>query len=181
MLRKNALIATALAALAVATPALAALKVYSYDPADAATKGYVDNGLTFAFDKNLVGFRVREVFATQAKASALVDPADEKELGAPLARLLPSGAIEHALYRVRDEEQGLAMVKALCPGSSHGWLVFGTFRAREGLTVDALGDDPATGKARLCATLKFIFHGEWIMPRGDPTIPTPPPYPPNPF
>ena len=183
MLRKYALIAMALAALVASTPAAAAsLKVYSYDPADAATKARVDNGLTFAFDKNLVGFRVKEVFATQAKASALVDPADEKELGAPLARLLPAGAPEHALYRVRNEEEGLAMVKALCPGSSRGWLVFGTLRARQGLTVHALGDDPANaGKARLCATMNFIFHGEWVMPRSNPTVPAAQPVPPNSF
>jgi hypothetical protein len=67
------------------------------------------------------------------------------------------------------------MVHAFCPGSTKGWLVFGPLRPRQDVTVHALGDDPATGKARLCASLNFTFRGEWALPKGDPRMPDMPP------
>lgn len=158
------LILTALGLAALAGPALAGEKMYSYTPADDATRARTDEGLTFVFDKNLVSERMKIILATQAHAEADVTPADERELGVRLDKILPEGAHERQLYAVEDKAQGLAMVKAFCPGSSKGWLVFSVLRPREGAVVDALGDDPTTGKARYCTTLRFDFRGEWKLP-----------------
>ena len=164
MMRAAALIA--FCALAFATPVAAKEKIYSYDPADAATKARVDNGLTFIFNKGLLGFDVTAVLATQAHAEADLRPAGEKELKIRLEDVLPKGSTERQLYAVEDKAQGLAMVRAFCPGSSHGWLVFSALRPRTGAVVHALGDDPVSGKARLCATMNFNFRGEWALPTG---------------
>ena len=68
--------------LAAASQAHAAQKIYSYVPADAATRQRIDSGLTFVFDKGLVGMRVKEILATEAKARAALVPVGDKELGA---------------------------------------------------------------------------------------------------
>jgi hypothetical protein len=151
-------------ALLAAGQAQAAQKIYSYVPADAATRARIDSGLTFVFDKGLIGMRVKEVLATEAKARAALIPVGDKQLGAPLAKILPAGAGERDLYEVAGEDEGPAMVRAFCPGSTRGWLVFGPMRARRGLVVHALGDDPQTGAPHLCATLRFDFRGEWAIP-----------------
>jgi hypothetical protein len=172
------LILAALALAALATPVLAAEKMYSYVPADDATKARTDQGLTFVFDKNLLTMRMKIVLATEAHAEADLEPVDERDLGAKLDTLLPEGANERLVYAVKAMNQGPAMVKAFCPGSSKGWLVFSPLRPRQGTTVQALGEDPVTGKARYCATLKFDFRGEWRMPpaanRGQVDIGPPP-------
>lgn len=153
-------------AIGLAGEAQAAQRIYSYDPDDAATRAYVDNGLTFVVDKGLFGTEVKEVLATQAKATARLDLTSERELGAPLRTLLDEGT-GGDLYAIGDDNEGPAMVRSLCPGSSRGWLVIGPVRPREDLTVQALGDDPATGKPRHCATLNFRFRGEWRLPDVD--------------
>lgn len=155
------------AALAAPGPVEAAQKIYSYIPADAATRARIDSGLTFVFDKGLVGMRVKEILATEAKARAALKPVGDKDLGAPLAKILPAGAGERDLYEVTDEDQGPAMVRAFCPGSTKGWLVFGPMRARQDLIVHAIGDDPKAGAPHLCATLHFSFRGEWAIPARD--------------
>ena len=50
-------------------------------------------------------------------------------------------------------------------GASGLSLVFGVLRPRQGAVVQALGDDPTTGRARYCTTLKFDFRGEWRVPQ----------------
>jgi hypothetical protein len=148
----------------LATPALAAQRIYSYVPADAATKAKIDTGLTFVFDRGLMSIRIKEVLATEAKAEAQLDPVDDKDLGAKLADLLPAGAPERDLYAVKNQNQGPAMIRSFCPGATKGWLVFSTLRPRVGATVHALGIDPATGKAHYCTTMKFDYRGEWRLP-----------------
>jgi hypothetical protein len=163
-MRSLILASLGLAALAAVPAQAATEKMYSYVPADKATAARTDSGLTFVFDKGLMSMKMKIILATQAHAEADVQPADERELGVRLDKILPAGANERALYAVEDKAQGLAMVKAFCPGSTKGWLVFGALRAREGTVVQALGDDPITGKARYCTTLKFDFKGEWKVP-----------------
>lgn len=159
--------ALALAVVAVAVfagEAQAARRIYSFLPADAATRARIDSGLTFVLDQGMFGARVEEILATEAKARAGLEPVSEKPLGLRLDAVLPKGSFERDLYAVKDEDQGTAMIRAFCPGSTHGWLVFGPVRARRNLVVQALGNDPATGKARHCATLSFTFRGEWAIP-----------------
>lgn len=155
----------ALLSLAVlAGEAEAARRIYSFVPANPETKKRIDSGLTFVLDQGLFGARVEEILATEAKARAALDPVGEKPLGLRLDEVLPKGSLERDLYAVKDEAQGAAMIRAFCPGSTHGWLVFGPVRARRPLVIHALGSDPATGKARYCATLSFTYRGEWAIP-----------------
>jgi hypothetical protein len=163
-MRSLILASLGLAALA-ATPARAATeKMYSYVPADKATAARTDSGLTFVFDKGLMSMRMKIILSTQAHAEADVEPVNEHVLGVKLDKILPAGAAGRDLYAVEDKAQGSAMIKALCPGSSKGWLVFEGLRPRVGTVVQALGDDPITGKARYCTTLNFDFKGEWKIP-----------------
>jgi len=150
----------------IAAPAWAATeKIYSYNPADEATRAKVDQGLTFVFDKGLMSMRIKAVMATQANAEAEVEPVEERALGVKLETLLPAGAIERGIYEVQPVKQGASMVRSLCGATTtKGWLVFGALRPRQGAVVHALGDDPATGKARYCGTLNFEFRGEWRLP-----------------
>lgn len=172
----------ALLAAAVGSPALAASeKMYSYVPADRQTQARVDQGLTIVFDKGLLGFRVKTIMATQAHAQADLDPASERDLHAKLSALLPKGASERELYAVQDKEQGLAMVRAFCPGSTKGWLVFSAIRPRTGAVIHALGDDPKTGRTRYCATLNLDFRGEWTMPENPQATPNQGPLAPQRF
>jgi hypothetical protein len=168
-------LAVLIAALSVAGPAWADKRIYSYDPADAPTRARVDNGLTFIFDKGVMGMRVREVLATQARARALVEPVGDRELGVKLEKVLPAGAAERELYAIADKDEGPAMVRAFCPGSTRGWLVFAPIRPRRSLTVHVLGDD-GQGKAKLCTTLKLAFRGEWRTPNLNNPVPTLPPF-----
>jgi len=145
-------------------------RIYSYVPANDATRKRIDSGLTFVFDKGFMGMRVKEILATEAKAQAAVDPASERELGARLNDVLPEGSFERELYAIKAVDQGPAMIRAFCPGSTKGWLVFGPLRPRAGVIIHALGDDPAGGGARHCATLAFAFRGEWRLPPPNPLV-----------
>lgn len=162
-----------LAIIAAPSAALAAEKIYSYDPADARTRALVEQGVTLIFDRNLISFRIKEIRATQAAAGAVVAYADERELGAPLASLLPAGARERELYVITNEKEGAGMVRAFCPGSTKGWLVFSAPRQSRDLAVQVLGDNPAGGGARFCTTLKLTYRGEWALPLRDPLAPVP--------
>jgi hypothetical protein len=150
-----------LAALAVATPAWAGRGMYSYYPSDAATRELADNGFTLLFDKALLGgVRLRKLMSTEAPVSADLEPADDRELGVPLRSLIgDSGADD--LYRIGQADQGPAMVRAFCPGSTKGWLAFGPVKVRRNLEIQVLGDDPKSGKARRCATLELTYRGDW--------------------
>ena len=150
--------------LALAGAAHAEQRVYAYDPADDTTQARLDSGLTIFFDRGLVGMRVREILATRARASVKVEPAGERELGARLETLLPKGAYERELYAIEDAAEGPALIRALCPGSTKGWLVMSPLRYQSALTIHALGDAPGGGAARLCATLNLNFRGEWRTP-----------------
>lgn len=165
--------------LAAATAAHAAdQRIYSYEPADQATRQRVDQGLTLVMDKGMFSMTVREVLATQARATAVLRPAHERDLGERLDRILPKGAWGNDIYAVTEREQGPGMVRAFCPGSSKGWLVITPPKARRPVHIHALGDDPASGKARYCTTLNLNFRGEWKLPDvgRTPTMqPVPPP------
>jgi hypothetical protein len=98
--------------------------------------------------------------STEAPASADLEPAEDRELGVSLRSLIGRSNADD-LYRITDADQGPAMVRAFCPGSTKGWLGFGPIKERRPLEVQVLGDDPKTGKARHCATLQLIFRGDW--------------------
>ena len=161
---RAALLALAASA-AMSGPAAAEVRFFSYDPADALTRR-VAGDLTFEFKQRLIFTTLLRIHSTQGQASADLKPADEHVLGhGGLSRLIGSNAQERDLYAVEAGDQGAEMIRAFCPGSTRAWLAFGRLSETRPLKVQAIGDDPKGGQARLCETLAFTFHGEWAVPR----------------
>ena len=147
----------------------AAIRLYAYDPANAATREAA-GGLTFEFKQKLIFNTVLSLRSTVGQAKAELAPADEKALGGGLAPLIGEGAPERDLYEVKPEDDGEALVRALCPGEARrGFLAFGRLRANRPLRVHVLAVDGA-GAPRLCRTLDFQFRAEWPMPRDNPRV-----------
>jgi len=162
----------AFAALALADPASAAKRIYSYDSANAATAQMTETGLTFVFDRGLMSTRVIEVIETNDVGQADVRPAAASALGpGGLAALIGAGAHERDLYEIVPKGDGRALIKALCPGADRAWLAFGVLRVDAPLRVHALGHDPVTGRNRKCITLDYSFHGQWAL--APPPLPQP--------
>ena len=165
-----ALSIAALASIAAWTPAAAAVRIFSYDPADALTRR-VAGDLTFEFKQRLIFTTILRIRSTEGQASAELKPVDEGVLGrGGLSRLIGSNAQERDLYAVEPGADGPEMIRAFCPGSTRAWLAFGRLSSTRPLRVQVIGDNPKGGPARLCETLAFTFHGEWAA-RGAPTLP----------
>jgi len=163
-----AVLGLALGGLALAGAARAdSLHLYSYDPADTPTR-QAAGPLTFTFRKALLHTTVLKLMSTEAQATAYLRPADDKALGRGglLGAAGPDGSRDRALYEVRSVEEGAALISAFCPGASRAWLAFGPLKLNRDLTVLVLGAPAAGGPARLCRTLAFRFHGEWLLPPG---------------
>ena len=144
--------------------------MFSYDPANDDTR-HAAGALTFEFKQRLVFTTVLKILSTQGKASAAVKPVDDSVFGrGGLSLLIGPNAVERDLYAVEPGDEGDALVAALCPGSKHGWMAFGRIRANRDLRVHVLGDGPDGGRPRLCRTLDFSFHGEWVLPRTTPEV-----------
>ena len=137
--------------------------LYSYDPADAETR-HAAGPLTFMFRKGLLHTTVLNLRSTEATATAYLHPADEKALGPRgLAGALGPEPTERGLYRIEPAEEGAALISAFCPGAARAWMAFGPLKLNRDLTVRVIGA-PAAGPAKLCRTLRFSFHGEWLLP-----------------
>jgi hypothetical protein len=160
---------TACAALVLSITATAAQardpdRIFSYDPVSESADTLAHGGLTFVFRKQLFGgTRVLKVLSTQEKGTALLKPAGEKELGAGLAALVGHKVDERDLYEILPEDQGAPLIRAACPGSTRAWLAFGDLKIGRNLVIHAFGA-PETGKAHLCASMEFAWHGEWKLP-----------------
>jgi hypothetical protein len=164
-----ALAATPVIAFGVAS---AATHVYSYDPADAATRG-VTGPLTFEVYKGLLGgTKILNLRSTEAAATADLRHATPRDLGpgGPGSALnLPVNA--RNIYEIAASDEGVALMSALCPGSTRAWLVFGPMGFDESLKIDVLGNSPASGpKVRVCHVLAYDFHGEWRGPPSGPVL-----------
>jgi hypothetical protein len=144
--------------------------LYSYDPADAPTR-QAAGPLTFAFRKSLLRVTVLKLMSTEAQATAYLRPADERALGKGVTGTAgPAALRDRALYEVRPAEEGGALISAFCPGADRAWMAFGPIKLNRDLSVLVLGA-PAGGPAKLCRTLAFRFHGEWLLPPGRPIDP----------
>lgn len=156
----------ALATLAAAGPAAAAVRIFSYDPANEATR-QIAGDLTFEFNQRLVFTTVLNIRSTEGEASADLKPADEHALGGGgLTRLIGPNAQERDLYEVEPKAEGAELIRAFCPGSHRAWMAFSRIVEARPLRVQVIGDDPAGGPARLCHTFDFEFRGEWKLPGG---------------
>ena len=143
------------------------LHLYSYDPADAATR-QAAGPLTFTFRKALLHTTVLKLMSTEATATAWLRPADDRALG---RGGLPGvagaeSARDRDLYEVQPADEGAALISAFCPGAGRAWLAFSPLKLNRDLTVLVVGAPAAGGAPRLCRTLAFRFHGEWLLPPG---------------
>lgn len=155
---------TAAVGLAItASPAAAALRLYSYDPADAETRSAA-GPLTFEFKAGLFRTTMISLRATEAQATAYLKPVGEKDLGPVGLTALIGAAPERDLYEVRSDHDGPALIAAFCPGATRAWAAFGTPRPNRSLRVFVLGPPAAGGAAHVCRTLNFTFHGAWQVP-----------------
>ena len=142
--------------------------MYSYDSTTPITETMTESGITLILDKSLLHLRVLRLVETLNVGSADLKPASESELGrGGLPALLGRDAQEHDLYEITKKDDGRALTNALCPGSDKAWLAFGPIKQDRDLKIRALGHDPATGKAWLCVTLDYSFHGVWDLPPVD--------------
>jgi hypothetical protein len=158
----------ALAAAGMAGPAAASVLMYSYDSTTPVTQTMTENGITLMLQKSFLRLRVLRLVETLDIGSAELKPASEDELGrGGLREALGRDAEERDLYEITLKDDGRALTNALCRGADKAFLAFGPIRQDQNLRVRALARDPATGKARLCVTLDYAFHGVWTLPPVD--------------
>lgn len=165
------LVATALTA--VAGPAAAERRMFSYDPISPDARRLTGAGLTVLFDQGLLSARPIKVLATGVPAQALLRKGNPRDLGKGGLGAMSGVDADAALYEVNaTAEQGKVYVRAFCPGSKRLWLSFSRIALRHDLRIQAFGDDPKVeGQARLCGTLDFSYRGEWRLPGGGPPDP----------
>lgn len=157
-----------LTALVLAGSAVASPLMYSYDSMTPITETMTESGVTLILDKSLLHTRVLRLVETLNVGSADLKPASEGELGrGGLGALVGPELHEHDLYEILKKDDGRALSNALCPGSDKAWLAFGPIKQDRELKVRALGREAKTGKAWLCLTLDYAFHGVWAMPPVD--------------
>jgi len=141
----------------------ATIRMFSYDPADAETRAAA-GPMTFEFNQGLLKTTLISMRSTEAEATVDLSPAPDSVLGVRgLIAMAGPEAAGRNLYAIGAADDGAALVSALCPGSTRGWLAIGRPRYGVDLGVDVLGDTP-NGGLRLCRKLAFNFHGEWRGP-----------------
>jgi hypothetical protein len=162
---------SALIAGALAGRAAAATHIYSYDPADAATREAA-GPLTFEIHKALFGpTKVLNLRSTVAAADADLKRATDRDLGpGGLAALLGPRAAERQIYQIAPTDQGAALISALCPGAKRAWMAFSEFGFNEPLNIAVIAAGAAPSKTRVCRTLAYDFHGEWSGPPTTPLV-----------
>lgn len=143
-------------------------KMYSYDPISADAKRLTGAGLTVLFDKKLTGTRVTKVLATGVPVQGRLIDGREKDLGPGGLKAISGVDVDAALYEIDPKfEQGKIYIRAFCPGAKRLWLSFSRLAVHRDLRVQAFGDAPEGGQARLCGTLDFSYRGEWKLPGGN--------------
>ena len=158
----------ALTGLVPPSAARAEQKMYSYDPISVDAKRLTGAGLTVLFDKKLTGSKVVKVLATGVPAQARLISGHQKDLGPGGLGALKGVDTDADLYEVDPKfGQGKVYVRAFCPGSTRLWLSFSRLAVYYDLRVQAFGDDPKGGPARVCGTLDFSYRGEWKLPGGN--------------
>ena len=155
------------ASLLAPAAAHAADRMFSYDPVSPDAKRLTGRGLTFIFDKGLIGTRAKRVMATAVSAQAELKPVGDGVLGKGGREALSGDKVEGGLYEVDlNRTQGKIYLRAWCPGSTRLWVAIPGFGYSRPLNIVAVGDDPAhPGTTKVCARMAFAFKGEWKLPR----------------
>lgn len=140
-----------------------AVRLFSYDPADAETRA-ATGPVTLQFRQGLIHVTIMNLRSTEAQATTDLVKAPDSAVGpGGLAPVLGKTEAWRDLYRVSAEDQGPAFIHALCQ-TSNGWLAIGRPRYGQSLAVYVIGAEP-DGPAKLCRTLNYTFRGEWRAPR----------------
>jgi hypothetical protein len=155
----------AAAILSIPATALAGRHVYSYEAGSPAARTLAPTGLSFVFEKGLLGSeKVERIIQTGERGSAEVRRASEAELGAGgLKAALAGKPSAGDLYEIEANGDGRAFVQAVCPGAERAWLVIGPMERFKDLQLQAVGRTGAAA-ARRCVDLGFVFHSEWNLP-----------------
>ena len=171
----RALVLGALALCFAARPATAAIRQFSYDPANEETRTAA-GALTFLISQKMFSTRVLKLRATEAQATADLKRADPSVLGRSIER-----TSERDVYEVLPGDDGAALISAFCPGSKRAWMAFSPVKLNQDLSVLVVGDSPTGGGPHKCRGFEFTFHGEWRLPPGTPPSfgPIGPPHFPN--
>ena len=148
------------------TASAAEVHIYSYDPVSPAAQALTSTGLSFEFERRLMGgVRVVRVVQTGDRGSADLKLAPESDLGrgglkAALGKTEPVGP----LYHILPQDAGESFVHAVCPGSDQAWLLIGRLDRFRDLELQAVGRRAGEAGAHACANLAFSFRSDWRMP-----------------
>jgi hypothetical protein len=150
---------------ATAAQAAPARRMVSYDSSSPEARRLTGAGLTFVFSKSWMRQRIWAVRATAVPVGVIPEPVRDGDTVNALDDLMGEDRGTGTLYAIDPEkDEAKVMVQAFCPGSRKGWLSISPIAHRRDLRVHAFGDDPATGKPRLCSVMDFSYRGEWRMP-----------------
>ncbi len=143
--------------------------IYSYDPASPGAKALTDTGLSFEFEKGLIGgVRVRKIIQTGEFGSADLKPASDGELGkGGLAAALGPDRPTGPLYEILPHDAGNSFIHAVCPGADRAWLLIGRLERFRDLTVQAVGRKASDAAAHACPSLAFSFRSDLRLPGAD--------------
>ncbi len=166
------------ACLSVLAPPLTAAAVerdiYTYDPASAAAHRLTDTGLSFQFERGLLGgVRVRRIIQTGDIGAADLKPASDAGLGrGGLKAALGNQRAAGALYEILPKDEGISFVHAVCPGADRAWLVIGRLERFRNLELQAVGRGSKDASAHVCSSMDFTFRSDLRLPDQD-EIPPP--------
>ncbi len=143
--------------------------IYSYDPASPAAKALTETGLSFEFEKGMIGgVRVRKIIQTGEFGSAELKPASDGELGkGGLAAALDHERPTGPLYEIMPKGEGKSFIHAVCPGADRAWLLIGRLDRFRDLTVQAVGRKASDAAAHACPSLAFSFRSDLRLPGTD--------------
>src|SRR5262252_11050226 len=139
MLRASGAALAAFTALVLCAPRSARAEghIYSYDPVSPAARTLAPTGLSFEFERHLMGgARVFRIIQTGERGAADVKPAPEVD---GMKAVLASAKASGDLYEILPDGDGKAFVQAVCPGAERAWLLIGPLERFRDLTVQAVG------------------------------------------
>ena len=143
--------------------------IYTYDPASPAARTLTDTGLSFQFERGLLGgVRVQRIIQTGEIGSAELKPTSEAVLGrgglrAALGDERPVGP----LYEILSKDEGKSFVHAVCPGAQRAWLLIGRLDRFRDLKLQAVGRGANDASAHACSSMDFSFRSDLRLPDQD--------------
>lgn len=157
-MRARSALACGLALALLAGGAHAALRQFSYDPADDETRA-ASGPVTLLINQTMLGAHVLKMRSTEAKVTADLASADP-------GRLPGEARGAHGVYRITGADEGPDFITALCPGSKRAWLAFTSVKYGRDLKAVVFGDAKDGQSVVACRKLAYFFHGEWTVPSG---------------